>query len=119
MVQYRQGYTLRIIPAAARATANKMTMQNIPTLLAVLKAVTVHRHYTAHIAQWRRFMAFLRATIRRHWASTYSDSINRTCLPLILGVYFIVKLLKKGSSCPNNNRGMTNQSDKHLNNMAE
>ena len=38
----------------------------------------------------------------------------------ILGAYFIVKLLKKSSSCPNNNGGVTNQTDeKHLNNMSE
>jgi hypothetical protein len=49
-----------------------------------------------------------------------SDSINLTCIPLILGAYFIVKSLKKGSSCPNINRGMTHQSDEeYLNNMAE
>ena len=39
-----------------------------------------------------------------------------------LGVYFIVNTLKKGLSCPYNNRGMTHQSDeKHLhnNNMTE
>ena len=50
----------------------------------------------------------------------HSNSINRTRLPLILGVYFIVKLLKKSSSCPNNSRGMTHQSDKkHINDMSE
>ena len=33
---------------------------------------------------------------------------------------FIVKSLKKSSSCPNNNRGVTHQTDeKHLNNMSE
>ena len=38
----------------------------------------------------------------------------------ISGVYFIIKLLKKSSSCPNNNRGVTHQTDeKHLNNMSE
>jgi hypothetical protein len=38
----------------------------------------------------------------------------------ISGVYFIVKSLKKSSSCPNNNRGVTHQTDeKHLNNMSE
>ena len=86
-------------------------VQNVPTLLAVLMAVVVCRYYTStRIAQWRRrIMAFLNATKRRHWVSTRSDSVNQTCLPLILGVYFIVKLLKKGSSCPNNKRGMTHQ----------
>ena len=31
-----------------------------------------------HIAQWRRFMAFLKATKRHHWASTHSDRIKGT-----------------------------------------
>jgi hypothetical protein len=45
---------------------------------------------------------------------------NWTRLPLILGVYFIVKSLKKNLSCPTNNRGVTHQNDeKHLNNMSE
>ena len=65
-------------------------------------------------------MAFIKAIKRRHRANSRSDSINRTRLPLILGVYFIVKLLKKSSSCPNNNMGVSHQTDeKHLNNMSE
>ena len=69
-------------------------------------------------------MAFRKATKRRHWVSTRSGSINWTRLPLILGLYFIVKLLKKGLSCPDKHRGMrgsmTHQSDeKYLNNMSE
>jgi hypothetical protein len=46
--------------------------------------------------------------------------INWTCLHTpISGEYFIIKLLKKGSNCPNNNRGVTYQTDeKQLNNMA-
>ena len=65
-------------------------------------------------------MAFIKATKRRHWASSCSDSINRTRLPLILEVYFIFKSLKKSSSCPSNNRGVTHQTDeKHLNNKSE
>ena len=39
-------------------------------------------------------LAFLKATKRCHRVSTRSDSINRTRLHLILGVYFIVKSLK-------------------------
>ena len=45
-------------------------------------AVVVRRYYTAHLAQWRWFGAFIKATKRHHQASTRSDSINRTCLPL-------------------------------------
>jgi hypothetical protein len=112
-------YLLLITPAAARVTANKTKMQHVSTWLTILMGVAVRRYYTACIAQGRMSMAFIKATKRRHWASTCSDSINRTRLPLI-GVYFIVKLLKKSSSCPNNNRGVTHQTDeKHLNNMSE
>jgi len=34
-------YLLRIAPAAARATINTMTMQNVPTLLAILIAIAM------------------------------------------------------------------------------
>jgi hypothetical protein len=65
-------------------------------------------------------MAFLKATERCHRASTHSDRHQSDMPTPTLGVYFIVKLLKKGSSCPNNNKGVTCQTDeKHLNNMAE
>jgi hypothetical protein len=43
-------YTLRIAPAAARATANKTTVKIAPTLLAVSMAVAVHRYDTGCIA---------------------------------------------------------------------
>ena len=36
-------YSLSIAPAAARATINKTTMQNTPTLLAVLMAIAMRR----------------------------------------------------------------------------
>jgi hypothetical protein len=112
-------YLLCIAPAAARATINTMIMEHVPTLLAVSMAIAMRRYYTARIARWRRFVAFIiiKATKRHHRASTYSDNIKGTRLPLFQG-YFIVKLLKKSSSCPNNNRGVTYQTDeKHLNNM--
>ena len=59
----------------------------------------------------------LRASTKRHHrASTCSDR-HQTDMPTpISGVYFIIKLLKKSSSCHNNNRGVTHQTDeKHLN----
>ncbi len=68
----------------------------------------------ACITRCRRSRAFLKATKRHHQASTCSNIINRTCLPLVFGVYFIVKLLKKGLSWPNNKRGMTHQYDEKL-----
>jgi len=71
-------YSLRIAPAAARATANETTMQHVPTLLAISMAVSMRRYYTAHITRWRTFVAFIKATKRRHRASSRSDSINVT-----------------------------------------
>ena len=49
-----------------------------PPLLAISMAVAMRQYNTARIAQWRRFMAFVKATKRHHPASTGSDSINRT-----------------------------------------
>ena len=76
-------------------TINKTMMQNVPSLLAFSMAIAMWRYYTARIARWWRFVAFMKATKRHHWASTCSDITNRTRLPLILGVYFILKSLKK------------------------
>ena len=104
-----------IAPSAARATINTMIMQNVPNLLAVLMAIRMCRHYTVRIAQWRWFMAFIKATKHCHRASTRSDRHQSDMPTPISGVYFVVKSLKKSSSCSNNNRGVTHQTDeKHL-----
>ena len=90
-------YLLRIAPVAAReATANKKTMQNVSTLLTILMALAVWRYDTVHIAQRRRFLAFLKATKRHHWASTCSNNINWTCLPPFWSESFILRSSKKG-----------------------
>ena len=113
-------YSLRITRAAARATINTTKMEHVPTLLAVSMAITMWRYYTAHMARWRRFVAFIKATKCRHRVSTHSDRHQSDMPTPISGVYFIVKSLKKSSSCPNNNRDVTHQSDeKHLYNMSE
>jgi hypothetical protein len=65
-------YSLHIAPAATRAIANKTSMKNVPSLLAVLKAVLVRWYSTEHIAQLRRFMAFLKATTHHHQVSIAS-----------------------------------------------
>jgi len=114
-------YSLCIAPAGARATANK----------------TINKMYSLCWPFWwpwrctgpyrtRRLMEEVQDfhkshyTKRCHQASTHSDRHQSDMPTPILGVYFILKLLKKGSSCPSNNMGMTHQSDeKHLNNMAE
>ena len=44
-------YLLHIDPAAARATANKTKMQNVPFLLAISMAVAMRRYNTVHIAR--------------------------------------------------------------------
>ena len=64
-------------------------------------------------------MAFIKATKRRHRVSTCSNTHQSDMPTPISAVYFIVKLLNKSSSCPNNNRGVTHQTDeKHLHNMS-
>ena len=96
---------------------------NVSTLLAVSMAVAVQGYYTAHIAQWRRFMDFPKATKCCHWASTHSDSINWTSdmpTPDFGGIFHHQFFEKEPMLASNNNRGMTHQSDeKHLNYMAE
>jgi hypothetical protein len=64
-------------------------------------------------------MAFIKVTKRRHLESTRSDWHQWDMPTPISGVYFIVKSLEKSLSCPNNNRGVTHQTDEHLNNMSE
>jgi len=43
-------YSLCIAPAAARATANKTKMKNVPTLMAISIVIAMRRYYTARIA---------------------------------------------------------------------
>jgi len=43
-------YSLHIASAAARATAKKSSMTNVPTLMAILMAIEMQRYYTAQIA---------------------------------------------------------------------
>ena len=69
-------YSLRIAPLAARAAINSTMMQHVPTLLAVLMAITMRRYYTTRITRWRRFVAFIEATKCHHRTSTRSNSIK-------------------------------------------
>jgi len=113
-------YWLHIAPAATRATANKTKMQNVSTLPTILMAKAVCRYYTPRMARWSRSMAFIKATKPHHWTRTCSNRHQSDMPTPISGVYFNVKSLKKSLSCPNNNRGVTHQSnEKHLNNMSE
>jgi hypothetical protein len=41
-------------------------------------AIAMRWYYTVRIARWRRSRAFIKATKRRHWVSTRSDSVNRS-----------------------------------------
>ena len=122
LIQHDQGFTrshwmplsgnylLRIAHAATRVTINKTSMENVPTLLAILMAIPMQGYNTAHIAQWRRFVAFtLKATKRHHQAITCSVSST------LLGKRARVDML-----APNNNGGMTCQTDeKHITNFQE
>jgi hypothetical protein len=91
------------------ATANKTTMQNASTLLTVSMAMAVWRYNTVRIARRRRFLAFLKATKHRNWVSTCS------CLTHVLFSIFISSDCQKRAQvdilAPNNNRGMTYQTD--------
>ena len=84
-------YSLHIAPVAARATINNWRCK-IPPLCWPFRW---QWQGVSTIPHRRRFMAFLKATKCRHRTSTCSDIPTRTCLPLILGVYFIVKSTKR------------------------
>jgi len=43
-------YSLRFASAVTRATANKTTMYNVPTLMAISMVITKRRYYTGRIA---------------------------------------------------------------------
>jgi hypothetical protein len=79
-------------------------------------AVTVGSDHTAHIDQCRSFMAFLKATKRRHQMSTRFD-ITQSDMPPIPDFWGIFhrQFNKKGLELtfrPQlNNRGVTHQND--------
>ena len=98
-------YMLRIVSAAARATINKTMMQHVATLMAISMAVAEQRYYTPSISRWRRFVAFIKATKRRHRASTRSD-ITQSDTPTLIDSY--ISLWKRAPVdmlAPYNNRG--------------
>ena len=98
LIQHDQGFTgshwtlpsgdylLHIAPAAARATINKTTMQNVPTLLTMLMVIAMRWYDTARFAEWWRFMAFIKATKRHHRASTRSHIQSDTPTPVVLDI---------------------------------
>jgi hypothetical protein len=50
-----------------------------------LMGMSMCRYSTAHIARWRSSMTFIKATKCHHRASTHSNIIKGTCLPLFQG----------------------------------
>jgi hypothetical protein len=99
LMQHHQGFTgshwtpplgnylLRIAQVAARAIINTTMMQHAPIFLAVLMVIAMWQYYTAHIAQWRRSVAFIKAIKRHHRASTRSDIIQSdTPTPVVLDI---------------------------------
>jgi len=93
-------FSLCITPAAARATINATIMQNLPTLLAVSISIVMRRYYTARIARWRRFMAFIKATKRRHRASTCSNRHQSDMPTPISGGIFHCQIVEKELELP-------------------
>ena len=98
LIQHDQGFTgshwtlpsgdylLHIAQAAARATINKTTMQNVPTLLTMLMVIAMRWYDTVRFAEWWRFMAFIKATKRHHRASTRSHIQSDTPTPVVLDI---------------------------------
>jgi hypothetical protein len=106
-------YSLRIALSAARGTIKLTMMQHVLTFLAVSMAIAIRRYYTTRIAQWRRFVAFIKATKRHHQTSTCSN-IKGTLQLRCFG-HFIVKRAPVDMLAPNNNMGMTyHTNEKHL-----
>jgi len=91
-------YLLCIAPAATRVTANKTKMQNVPTLLAILMAIAMWWYYTVRI-RWRRFVAFIKATKCRCWASTYSDG-HQLDMPTPISGIFHRQIVEKELELP-------------------
>ncbi len=70
--------TCSVSPRRPPGTQSTQQWATCPSpLLAISMAVAMQQYNTARIAQWRRFVAFIKATKRRHRASTCSDSIKR------------------------------------------
>ena len=93
-------YLLHIAPVSSMAIGKQTTINkyDTQTKLAVLMAIAMLRYDTACIAQWRRSRASLEAFGCHHWASTRSNSINRTCQHRFFPMFFIVKLPKKATN---------------------
>jgi hypothetical protein len=67
-----------------------------------------------HLAQWRMFMAFIKATKRRHQVNTHSDiTQSDRPTPVVLDIS-LQKRAPVDMLVPNNNRGMTYQTDEKL-----
>ncbi len=109
-------YLLRITPSAARATINLMMMQHVLTLLVVLLAIAMRQYYTVHIARWRRFVAFIKAT-KRHHRMRLAPILKKghaTPTPVVSDIS-LWKRAPVDMLAPKNNRGMTYQTnEKHL-----
>jgi hypothetical protein len=65
-------------PGGCQGDSKQYNRQQTIQLMAVLMAIAMQLYYTVRIARWRRSRAFIKATERRHRASTCSNSINRS-----------------------------------------
>jgi hypothetical protein len=104
--------SLRITPAAARATVNKTMTKNGPTLLAISMAAAVHWYDTAHIAQRRRSRAVVVATGCHHWVSIAANSCNWSCIRQFFQCFSSSTCRQRlwvDAKALMNNRGMTYQ----------
>jgi hypothetical protein len=116
-------YSLHFAPEGQRGLMPKKSDEKIPYLLAVLLALVVRRYGTERIARRKGSRAITEATGRRHRASIAADIWIQTFF-----LFFFVFSLSVGwkggldadVKTPNNNRGMTYQTDrKELNDIYE
>ncbi len=91
---------------------------NTPTLQAVSMAIAMWRYDTARIGRWRGSRASLEANGFHHWASTYSNSNTGFVQCFSSSNHW--KGPKSTRKAPNNNWGMTYQTDEmHLTSLTE
>ncbi len=90
-------YSLRIAPAAARASGKQKQSTKAPKKVAVFMAMATRRYITVHIARWKRFRALLDATKRHHWASIVAVCCNWSRMCRFFSSFFIVNSYKKAT----------------------
>ena len=97
---WHQATTHSVLPQRLPGQQAKLQQStNTPTKLALSMAIVMWWYDKVCIIRWRwrRSRASLEAMGCHHWASTWSNSINRTCTRRVFPMFFIVKSSKMAS----------------------